>query len=57
MSKLLNIKGQFTEGLRDDQRKSLNAQPCGRAIGVHVEDIHDGKKSLLKGGTMLSRAV
>lgn len=45
------------EGLRDDQRKSLEAQPSGRAVGVHVEDIHDGKKSLLSGGTIWSPAV
>lgn len=57
LSKLLDINGQFIGGLRDDQRKSLNAQPASRAIGVHVKDIHDGEQILSHGGAILSRAV
>ena len=35
----------FIGGLRDEQRKGLEAQPSGSAIGVPVKDVHDDKSN------------
>lgn len=49
---------RFIGDLRDDQRKCLDAQPSGRAIGIPVKDIHDDNQvwssdAMLKGRFVL----